>query len=481
MFNYSPTITILQQLVLPALLINNIEALNKAVRLSVILKSLYEQQPSFDKHNFTYQEYQTFLFKNASEFHPRDTKPTHEEPECRCNKTIKQLLFPSINANQQWQQWKDSFIDYYANVSHIEDIQSYTQSLEEQYPFQVTGKTIINDLDFLSGKHRYKWLEKIPNKNSFFYQKLTDLPTLKELIRNNVNIEMPKDGSKYPFISADDLQLFTDVFSQPIRGIQRFFIHPEDQIHGKVTKNVYALEKELRMIWEQTPVPLLEITYLSASSGNQHCECLVYPVCIYYYQRSFYLCALGTTPKNQESVNWYNYRLERIQFFKQSDCNSGKIFEKLQKRCQQTVQSHDDDLPLDKLIVEIQTRLDDAYGVDFYQNSDEMLIRFPRDFHNRYIQNTFRHQTFKKIDYEEAKTKITQSSFSPQEKENLMRKLQNFPEDAYYILRYRKEDNSVIMRLRAWGPNIEVFLPRDLRQLMKEDTNTTWSHYQDDI
>ena len=36
----------------------------------------------------------------------------------------------------------------------------------------------------------------------------------------------------------------------------------------------------------------------------------------------------------------------------------------------------------------------------------------------------------------------------------------------------------VIMRLRAWGHNVEVLYPADLRKRMKEDYQKAWDIYQ---
>ena len=67
-----------------------------------------------------------------------------------------------------------------------------------------------------------------------------------------------------------------------------------------------------------------------------------------------------------------------------------------------------------------------------------------------------------------------------QKREQLKAQIKNYPDDGYYTLKYRKNENSVIMRLRAWCPNVEVLLPWDLRQRMKEDMQKTWKLYEND-
>lgn len=53
------------------------------------------------------------------------------------------------------------------------------------------------------------------------------------------------------------------------------------------------------------------------------------------------------------------------------------------------------------------------------------------------------------------------------------------PTDIYYKAKYRIDDNNVIMRLRAWGPKMEVLLPWSLRQRMIDDVQDTYNLYHD--
>ncbi|RMG05700.1 MAG: TIGR03985 family CRISPR-associated protein [Cyanobacteria bacterium J055] len=53
------------------------------------------------------------------------------------------------------------------------------------------------------------------------------------------------------------------------------------------------------------------------------------------------------------------------------------------------------------------------------------------------------------------------------------------PSDSYYLIKYRIGDNNVIMRLRAWGANVEVLFPSDLRDKMRSDLEKLWKRYLD--
>lgn len=106
-----------------------------------------------------------------------------------------------------------------------------------------------------------------------------------------------------------------------------------------------------------------------------------------------------------------------------------------------------------------------------------MLLRFDPDFAKRYINNSSRHQTFEKIeDIEEVISIISQSA--NELKDQLTIHVQRFPDSVYYLLSYRQDDHNVIMRLRAWGPMVEVLLPLDLRQRMEEDIEKIRQFYQ---
>jgi len=52
------------------------------------------------------------------------------------------------------------------------------------------------------------------------------------------------------------------------------------------------------------------------------------------------------------------------------------------------------------------------------------------------------------------------------------------PEDIYCRVNYRTDDNNVVMRLRAWGANVEVFLPWSLRSQMAKDIEDIRKLYQ---
>ena len=112
-------------------------------------------------------------------------------------------------------------------------------------------------------------------------------------------------------------------------------------------------------------------------------------------------------------------------------------------------------------------------------------MRFNQEFDQRYMKDTIRHQTFAEIaDIESVKNLIVEQLTPDKEQQSLQvqlfNKIARAQNDAYYSLRYRVGDNNVIMRLRAWGFNVEVLLPWELRQRMKVDMEKNWKLYESD-
>ncbi len=106
-----------------------------------------------------------------------------------------------------------------------------------------------------------------------------------------------------------------------------------------------------------------------------------------------------------------------------------------------------------------------------------MLLRFPHDFHNSYIENTLRHHSFKKVSHQQALNYLKKSASYPNQPQ-LIQRIENSQKDSFYRLNYRDKDNYVLMRLRAWFPNVEVLLPEDLRQRVADDLVKSLQHYQ---
>jgi CRISPR-associated protein (TIGR03985 family) len=195
-------------------------------------------------------------------------------------------------------------------------------------------------------------------------------------------------------------------------------------------------------------------------------ECIVYPVCIYYMQRATYLCAFGGNPNGKG--NWCNYRLDRITKLVPLDWADGRIPPLLLQHYRDKTLPNPD---------YIQERMSQAWGFDFYENASQLLLRFDYLHDQRYIQGTVRHETFKRVSYEQA-VRLVKTLTSPKQQKALLTILQaRSSQDAYYTAYYREGDPNVLMRLQAWRPFVEVFLPWKLRQRVAADVEKEWQLY----
>lgn len=486
-FNQSPTVLTLQQLIAPALLIDHVDVVRKAVRLWVILQSLYAPEPAFVHWRFRYRDWRDFFFDNATQSHrERDRYPHHTQgSQCPCQKTIKQLLFP-IDTEEKWVQWQQTFIATYQDIALLKqiDLEAYVKELESVYPFWLTGKAM--QTTFQKDLAEKGWLSYEGKQK---YRKLEQLPELESLSQIKVNCSSgisDENEQRLNFL-LDDLLLVADKFEKPINSIQRLFLYTDYQIPTRENaRKIYSYIKQLKLIWQTEPVPIIQLTYQSFYLNGKIISYMIYPVCLYYYQRSFYLCSFGQSPRQPEGSDWYNYRLDRVISLQIIDKQTAKIPKAIQNKAleeqseqeQQLIQ--EDDTYNGPLIEEIQENLEQAYGFDFYLELATMILRFPVEYDRRYIRHTIRHQTFRSLSRQAVIERINQADLNQTQKAYLKKKVANSPEDGFYRLNYRKNEFNTIMRLRAWCPNVEIILPWELRQKMKQDMEESLNLYQHD-
>jgi CRISPR-associated protein (TIGR03985 family) len=337
--------------------------------------------------------------------------------------------------------------------------------------FAVSDRTFRNQFTQLA-KLKNKLLERqVINQTSKAKKQLhkfrkRSIAAILEILATEQNFSF--DGILEFF--TNEVSAIAELLVTKINGEQRLFIHHEYVVNEDLREVSADSADQLKEIWKIHPTPPIQITYHSAYL-KQTQKYSVYPVCLYYYQRAYYLCAFGQRPQrteNQAQLGWYNYRLERITLLKTLSWNTANLpFSQLEIINNSEKYSSN----------YIQQELESAYGFDFYEKADLMLLRFDTDFAQRYIDNSFRHPTFDKLDsYQDAKALIKQLELSNSRK--LLTHINQYPNAAYYTLRYRHQDNNVIMRLRAWGPKVEVIFPEELRQRMRQDIEQTWQLYQ---
>jgi CRISPR-associated protein (TIGR03985 family) len=209
--------------------------------------------------------------------------------------------------------------------------------------------------------------------------------------------------------------------------------------------------------------------YYQGAGDHQPQWLTVYPVCIYYYRRGPYLCAYGEVPQpSAPQPNWRNYRLDRIVAIKAVDWQHPDVLPTLLKQHQTQT------LPTPETI---QIAMEEAWGFDYYQPSQLLLLRFDAAWDRRYIRDTIRHTTFRRISQAQVEHLMRQH-LTPAQQQHLLERWRDRPSNvAYYQAQYRQNDPNVHQRLRAWRPHVEVILPWHLRQRMIQEIQQEWQFY----
>lgn len=478
-FTYPPTTELLQILGRGSLK----QSLAKAVRQWAILKWFYDEEALTTNDQldrlFSFEQWSEQFFKEASTYHSiRDEAPDKHNPQCACAKTLSDWLFDPTTGVEP-EAWRRSFLELYPigdeALDHLlcygimpKKVQKDGRVPERPFPlpdsrlFAVTGATLGNDFDDLV---EMGWLksfqEQEGKKKTKFYSKVEKFPYTPDS-------EMNSTGS---FISIEDLSSLVDRYAQSINGEQRFFLDVEYIVSSQLSDRMEELQDELKQIWEQAPVLPIKLTYCSASLYQEIVECIVYPVCICYFQRAPYLFAYGQTPQDLDSLDWYSYRLDRIQNLEKLSWSLVDLaIPQLQLECSGKTPDY------------VRQQMTEAVGFDFYRPKALMLIRFDRYFYANYIEGTERTATYKSISYREAKNLVLEEKDGTKESKEILLSLlkSRSQQDIYCKSHYREKDNNVIMRLRAWGPKVEVLFPTDLRKRMTDDMRDTWKLYSEE-
>ena len=413
----------------------------RSIRLWACLQFLYGEKRISEP--FSFSDWRDNFF---SPTHPKgDAVPDPHDPECACAKTTANWIFDGETPVRET-EWRRS-------LSQHDGIAKATlDNILQQRLFAITRRSLQADLQILT---ELGWLEKQGKE----YCLVKKLPT-RPLVIPQLNTD------DLWFLNNPDLATIAQSFKEPIRDVQRFFFEIDYIIYQTNQDQVENWYENLKQFWNLNLVPPIRITYNSARQGKTVTR-IVYPVCLYYAQRAIYLCAFGQ--KDKEQGEWYNYRLDRIQQMDKLEWTDEDIPQLLLK-------CYPDGLPNPDYIRE---QMAQAWGFDFYQQSQLMLLRFEKEFHDRYIQGTFRHDTFKRVSYQQAAQLIRQHT--PQkDRQVLLAVLKSRSrEDAYYQVSYREGDTNVGMRLRAWRPHAEVLLPWKLRQEITREVSKEDLLYQD--
>jgi CRISPR-associated protein (TIGR03985 family) len=458
-----PSVPLLQWLARGSLKQN----LLQAIRLWVWLHLLYgNASVRLDlPEPFSYADWRSLFF---TENHPvTDNSPTLHDAACPCAKITADWLFdPELNLTVIQGHWGYDQVCLFEQAlqSHDAAPGDLVEVLQKTRLFAVTGRTLRNDLKILVD---INWLQSVGQK----YKRVSQFPdrplSLPDSVQSALSVGMVSD-----LLTQPDLAAIAHNLSHPLNDHQRFFIHVEYVVAVQQLDVVDEWQAQLRDLWQQTPIPPIQLGYASAKRQGTW-QGIVFPVCIYYYQRGPYLCAFGQTPDAlDDRPNWRNYRLDRVTDLTSLAWEDARVPKSLGK-LYQTKQLPTPDY--------IQLQMEEAWGFDYYQPMQRLLVRFDRTWDARYIRNSLRHSTFQPIPYDQAGKLIRQTLPGNAQRSLLKIWRSRADQDAYYQANIRQHDPNVWQRLRAWRPHIEVLLPWDLRQQFAQEVHQEWALYQSDL
>ena len=437
----------------------------QAVRLWVWLHLLYGEAETRLRlpDPFTYADLRKTFFTDT---HPQgDQKPDRHDRTCPCAKvtaawlwgtrlTLTQPDWETALASDGGQEYQQHSIELERSLQSHHAVPDNLQILLWQTRlFGKTRRTLAGDLQILV---KLCCLKRIGQQ---FYR-VNEFPDRPLAVREPDCLSV----QGLEFLTQPDLAAIADNLSADINGQRRFFVHLEYVIAPQQLDWVDEWQFQLRDLWQRQPIPPIALSYRGA--GGQDASVVVYPVCIYYYQRGPYLCAFRQVPQS-DAIDWRNYRLDRIRSIAALRWDDPQVPAVLQQAF------HSQTLPTPEAI---ELAMSEAWGFDYYQPAELLLMRFDREWNDRYIQNTLRHSTFEAVSYWQAGELMAATG-----KTQLLKLWRaRSPHDAYYRALYRQDDPNVRQRLRAWRPHIEILLPWDLRQRMAIEVAQEWQFYRDE-
>lgn len=420
------------------------QSLLRGIRLWVWLHSLYGESALNLKDPFTFTDWKKSFF---SPTHPQGEKPQlGHDVQCNCMKKTADWI-EDILGNLAPSSWQEKLLTH-LNISHLETLLSSPL-------FGVTRRALWGDLDQLS---QQGWLNRQGQK----YYRVDQFPPFPKIPET-----LPLSASISLNFLPPDLAIIAENFIEDIQGVQRFYIQL-DYIAQETLDLIDDWQILLKEVWQKIPISPLSLSYNNFRL-HQKFRCVVYPVCLYYIQRTLYLCAWGEIPESpsQISPNWHNFRLDRVTDIKVLTWTDISVPAFLLKSYQTQNLPHPD---------HIAQEMSKAWGFEFYRPKTILLLRFEKHFYQDYIKGTFRHQTWKKCSVQDAQEFIVKSTPGEPQKELLKILNSRSPQDAYCYTFYRQNDINIRLRLRSWRPNAEILLPWDLRENIAQEVRLE-SHF----
>jgi CRISPR-associated protein (TIGR03985 family) len=449
----SPTVEFLKRLVPNSLK----QSLPKAVRLWVILHGLYDDDRLYSEipDRFTYKDWEHAFFSASHRF-GRDEIPAYHDAQCACARSITAWLFEGARHIEPT-PWMRSFCTWFdLDTIALQQLLNKSDRL-----FAITRRSLESDFEALVKLGCLTFQQK--SKGAFYknrYQKVTALPTILSEPEFHLNFATAAE-----FIQTD-LSEFVDSLAQPIQGVQRFFLHTEYVVSNRLSDRISDYQAQLKACWNRSEPNPIYLQYRSARQFQEELDWIVYPVCVFYYQRAPYLFAYGYRMDDRPAaepiaLEWYDFRLDHIEALQQISWQDSRLHPTFLTQRQQSPTPD-----------QIHHAMAETWGFEFYRPADCLLLRFDRYFYANYIAPTERATLFTLLTLSEVITQINKLTH-PQQRKMLQQILaQRNAADIYCRIRYRVGDRNILMRLRAWGPNVEVILPYTLREQIAIEIQT---------
>ena len=472
LFIPKPTITYLEKFVTGSSL-KQTDSLLKAIRLWVTLNSLWGNTLDLD-FPITHRQWFNQGIVQQGLFTDGLSENTFQQPIDRI--PLSYWLFDLGQIHQE--TWITNYCQTFLMPRET------VIDLLDQYPFLSSAKTtdgykrhLVNDFNTLA-ELECLVVEVINPKHTLYHlpQKLpTEFTDDVSLLPSQ---ELPSSLST--MLKTADLAEMIKTYNVPINGVNRFFMDLDYIVSSNQGDEVSNYQQLLyEKIWTQNPVPPIQIAYHSMSQGTV-LELVTFPVAIYYSKRAPYLCAYGQTPhQTPNQVNWYNFRLDRT--LKISPLHWPADLDEPEDKLPFTLCQAYFNHTLPKPI-QIEQALEEAWGFDIGLPSGPMLLRFNRSFHDAYIHTSERHPTFTRLfTRDDIAAFIQDLPLNQTDQKALNTRVSANITDAFYQAQYREIDNNIVMRLRSWGPNVEVLYPPQLRQRMQADLQQSQAMYGRDV
>lgn len=469
-FRNLPHPNVLQQLANGSL--DQSQNLDRAIRLWVLLRWLYGDEGYIAlPHVFTYANWREAFFGENYQDEKQEDILNYPDLHCACYKTTRKWF---VHLDVSVDEWRQSIQKQFPISNAVIDTCLETRlfaqvrkSLQSDFDLLVT-RNWLQRVDVGGRSKQYSRVDKIPPMSD-----ISEHSTLEERLTVKDRAYVATSLGQFSFLDPNFSVLAEQIHEEiPNEDNHRVFLYVDYIVpeSSDLQDAVEQIQSELQEMWDSGEIYPVLLTYRSAHQ-NLIKECVVYPVCIYFMEYAKYLCAYGSTPRDE--INWYKYRLDRVvsKRIERLDWQDTRVPQLLRE--QYTARQ----LPTPTTV---NTMLQQAWGCDFYKQSGLMLLRFDRDFHHSYMEGIRIHKTFTEIDCDRAATLIKQHTPNPKQRQTLLDILHSRPTtDIYYQVYYRLTDYYIIRWLRALSSQVEVLLPWCLRQEMALEIQKQFNLYSD--